>query len=549
LALVSSLYVMNVYDRVIPNRSWETLWMLSIGVIAAILFECAAKLIRSYLTDIAGKKADLIISSALLRRVMAVKMSDRPASSGSYASNLREYESVREFMTSATLLAFVDLPFILLFIGVIGLVGGWLAVVPLTLVPLVILAGILLQRPLSRHINASMRESSQRQGLLVEALDGIETLKLNNAVNWVQRRWDGYTASVARSSIRVKNTSNVIICFSTAVQQLNTVLLVILGTYLIHSDDPHNRITMGALIAAVILSGRALAPLGQIASLATRFQQARLAMQGVNDIVRRPVERESQTHYLTVKDIQGEFRFSDVSFSYKPGLPDALCGLSLCIRPGERVGIIGSIGCGKSTLLKMMVGLYRQNRGQITLDGVAMQQLDPCFVRDKVFLLEQNPRLFLGTLRENLQLSRLPGSLSDVDMINAAGRFGFDRFIRHHPRGLDMQTGEGGQGLSGGQRQMVALTRMVLGSPRVVLLDEPTTGLDLQTESVVLKGLSHWSRGRTMVVVTHRLQVLNIVDRIVVMNEGRVMMDGPRDEILKKLSGKQQSEESRQAAS
>ncbi|EES9699576.1 type I secretion system permease/ATPase, partial [Escherichia coli] len=539
----------NVYDRVIPNRSWETLWMLSIGVIAAILFECAAKLIRSYLTDIAGKKADLIISSALLRRVMAVKMSDRPASSGSYASNLREYESVREFMTSATLLAFVDLPFILLFIGVIGLVGGWLAVVPLTLVPLVILAGILLQRPLSRHINASMRESSQRQGLLVEALDGIETLKLNNAVNWVQRRWDGYTASVARSSIRVKNTSNVIICFSTAVQQLNTVLLVILGTYLIHSDDPHNRITMGALIAAVILSGRALAPLGQIASLATRFQQARLAMQGVNDIVRRPVERESQTHYLTVKDIQGEFRFSDVSFSYKPGLPDALCGLSLCIRPGERVGIIGSIGCGKSTLLKMMVGLYRQNRGQITLDGVAMQQLDPCFVRDKVFLLEQNPRLFLGTLRENLQLSRLPGSLSDVDMINAAGRFGFDRFIRHHPRGLDMQTGEGGQGLSGGQRQMVALTRMVLGSPRVVLLDEPTTGLDLQTESVVLKGLSHWSRGRTMVVVTHRLQVLNIVDRIVVMNEGRVMMDGPRDEILKKLSGKQQSEESRQAAS
>lgn len=267
LALVSSLYVMNVYDRVIPNRSWETLWMLSIGVITAILFECAAKLIRSYLTDVAGKKADLIISSALLRRVMAVKMSDRPASSGSYASNLREYESVREFMTSATLLAFVDLPFILLFISVIGLVGGWLAVVPLTLVPLVILAGILLQRPLSRHINASMRESSQRQGLLVEALDGIETLKLNNAVNWVQRRWDGYTASVARSSIRVKNTSNVIISFSTAIQQINTVLLVILGTYLIHSDDPHNRITMGALIAAVILSGNALAPLGKIASL------------------------------------------------------------------------------------------------------------------------------------------------------------------------------------------------------------------------------------------------------------------------------------------
>ncbi|EGI25771.1 putative cytoplasmic membrane export protein [Escherichia coli TA206] len=549
LALVSSLYVMNVYDRVIPNRSWETLWMLSIGVILAILFECAAKLIRSYLTDIAGKKADLIISSALLRRVMAVKMSDRPVSSGSYASNLREYESVRDFMTSATLLAFVDLPFILLFIGVIWLVGGLLAVVPLTLVPVVILVGVLLQRPLARHINSSVRESSQRQGLLVEALDGIETLKLNNAVNWVQRRWDSYTASVSRSSIRVKNTSNLIISFSAAVQQINTVILVILGTYLIHSDEPHTRITMGALIASVILSGRALAPLGQIASLATRFQQARLAMHGVNEIVRRPVERESQTHYLTVKDIRGEFRFRDVVFAYKSGLPAALSGLSVCIRPGEKVGVIGSVGSGKSTLLKMMVGLYRQNSGEITLDGVSMQQLDPCFVRDKVFLLEQNPRLFLGTLRENLQLSRLPGSVSDVDMINAAGRFGFDQFIRRHPRGLDMQTGEGGTGLSGGQRQLVALTRMVLGSPRVVLLDEPTTGLDLQTESVVLDGLSHWCRERTLVVVTHRLQVLAMVERLIVMSEGRVVMDGPRDEILKRLSGKQEAGDGRLTAS
>ncbi|ECC3555307.1 type I secretion system permease/ATPase [Salmonella enterica subsp. salamae] len=543
LALVSSLYVMNVYDRVIPNRSWETLWMLSIGVILAILFECTAKLIRSYLTDIAGKKADLIISTALLRRVMSIKMSDRPASSGSYANNLREFESVREFMTSATLLTFVDLPFIFLFIGVIWLVGGWLAAVPLTLVPIVVMAGILLQRPLSRHINASMRESSQRQGLLVEALDGIETLKLNNAVNWIQRRWDGYTACVARSSIRVKNTSNLIICFSAAVQQLNTVLLVILGTYLIHSDDPHNRITMGALVASVILSGRALAPLGHIASLATRFQQARLAMQGVNEIAHRPVERESHTNYLTVKDIQGEFRFRDITFTYKPGLPTALSELSVCIRPGEKVGIIGSIGCGKSTLLKMMVGLYRQDRGDITLDGVSMQQLDPYFIREKIYLLEQNPRLFLGSLRENLQLSRLPGSLSDVDMINAAGRLGFDRFIRHHPRGLDMQIGEGGQGLSGGQKQMVALTRMVLCSPQVVLLDEPTTCLDLQTEAVVLNGLSHWCRGRTLVVVTHRLQVLNIVDRLIVMKEGRVMLDGPRKDILKKISGPQQSDE------
>lgn len=285
LALVSSLYVMNVYDRVIPNQTYETLWALSIGVIIAIIFEFIARMIRGHLTDIAGKKADLIISSALFRRVMALRLIDKPVSSGSYANNLREFESVREFMTSASILALVDLPFLLLFVFVIYLVGGYLAIVPLVIISIVLVVSFAVQPKLSARLNESMRESSQRQGLIVEALDGIETLKANNAVNWAQQRWDMFTAKVSAAQIKVKDLSNLVTNFATKMQQLNTVFLVIIGAYMVHAEVEANRITVGAIIASVILSGRALAPVGQIASLAIRFQQAKLALKGVDSIV------------------------------------------------------------------------------------------------------------------------------------------------------------------------------------------------------------------------------------------------------------------------
>ena len=358
LALVSSLYVMNVYDRVIPNRAYETLWVLSIGVILAITFEFVAKLIRGHLTDIAGKKADLIISSALFRRVMALRLAERPASAGSYANNLRDFESVRDFMTSASLLALVDLPFLLLFVGVMFLIAGKLAIVPLVIIPIVILVGFLVQKPLAKYINESMREGSQRQGLAVEAIEGIETLKTNNATNWAQQRWDFYTAKTSASSIKVKDISNFTVNFAVAMQQLNTVFLVLYGTYLIHSDNPAEKITMGALIAAVILSGRALAPLGQIAGLATRFQQARVALQGVNTIVERPIERSPDRQYISLDYMQGSIVFNRVVFGYQKETPPALKEFNLRIQPGEKVGILGRIGSGKTTMLKLAAGLY-----------------------------------------------------------------------------------------------------------------------------------------------------------------------------------------------
>ncbi|HEK2847844.1 TPA: ATP-binding cassette domain-containing protein, partial [Proteus mirabilis] len=430
LALVSSLYVMNVYDRVIPNKSYQTLWVLSIGVIIAILFEFTAKMLRGRLTDIAGKKADLIISSALFRKVTNLKLQEKPISSGSYVNNLRDFESVRDFMTSASLLTLVDMPFLILFVSVIALVGGYLAFVPLTIIPLVIIVGLLAQIPLSKYINESMKESSQRQGLAVEAIEGIETLKTNNAMNWAQKRWDYYTAKTASSSMKVKNISNFVIYFAVMMQQLNTIFLVIIGTYLIHSDDPASKITMGALIATVILSGRALSPLGQIAGLAVRFQQAWVALKGVNGIVERPSERESARKYITLKQINGNIKFQNVSFAYNQDSSSVVKNLSFEIKSGEKVGILGRIGSGKSTTLKLAAGLYPAEQGSITLDDVDIRQIDPHYLRNQILLLEQEPRLFLGSLRENLDLARMDGFSSDQDLIVALKRFGLDKVIK-----------------------------------------------------------------------------------------------------------------------
>ncbi len=540
LALVSSLYVMNVYDRVIPNKSYETLWVLSIGVILAIVFEFVAKMIRGHLTDIAGKKADLIISSAIFRRVMSLDLAEKPASSGAYANNLREFESVRDFMTSASLLVLVDLPFLLLFITVIWLIAGKLALVPLILIPIVMLVGFLAQGPLARYINESMREGAQRQGLAVEAIEGIETLKTNNAASWAQEKWDFYTARSAASSIKTRDLSNFVVNFSVGIQQLNTVLLVIVGTYLIHSPDANSKITMGALIAAVILSGRALAPLAQIANLAIRFQQAKVGMQGLQSIIDRKIERDSEREYISLDRVDGELNLQQVSFKYQDDTPEVVKAVNLQLKPGEKVGILGKIGSGKTTMLKLASGLFTPNQGNVTLDGVDLRQLDPNYLRNQIAMLGQSPRLFLGSLRENLDLARQDGFSSNQELIHALKRFGLEQLIQNHPKGLDMPLGEDGQGLSGGQKQIIALARLTLRHPKVVLLDEPTTGLDQGTEQKALQALGQWCKDKTLLVVTHRMQVLNIVDRIVVMDQGKIVMDGPRDAVLKKLAQNEQ---------
>ena len=328
--------------------------------------------------------------------------------------------------------------------------------------------------------------------------------------------------------------------FSTALQQLNTVFLVIVGTYLVHTSNPDNKITMGALIASVILSGRALAPLAQIAGLATRFQQAWNALQGINAIIERPIERDPKRTYITLNQTQGQITFNQVRFSYQTDSAPALSNVSLQIQAGEKVGILGRIGSGKTTLLKLAAGLYEPQQGNVTLDDVDLRQLDPHFLRHEVALLGQSSRLFLGTLRENLDLARMDGFSSDEDLIRALRRFGLDKMIQNHPQGLDMALGEDGMGLSGGQKQIIGLARLTLRNPKVVLLDEPTSGLDQGTEMQALSAMAQWCQDKTLVVVTHRPQVLQIVNRIVVIDNGLVIMDGPRDAVLQRLMQNEQ---------
>jgi ATP-binding cassette subfamily C protein LapB len=536
LSLAVSLYTMNVYDRVVPNRTYETLWVLTIGACVALLFDFLARTLRGWLLDSAGKRADLEISSGLFRHMLEMRLVDKPASSGSFVNNLRDFESIRDVLTSATLTALIDLPFFLLFVAVIFAIAPMLALVPLVAIVVVALAGAIAQGPLSRLIRESMKEASQRQGLAVEAVEGLETLKVNNAAGHSQQRWEWYTERVADSAARSRHLSSMVINLTATVQQLASIATVVAGVYLIHA----NELTMGGLIGAVILCGRAIAPLGQLAALAVRIQQARSAFDGLQALMDKPVEREADRTYLSLPAVRGELVLDRVDFVHDRQGAGLFRGLSLAIRAGERVAILGRTGSGKSTLLRLGAGLYAPQSGQVTLDGLDLRQIDPADLRSAIGLLPQDARLFLGSLRENLELARRDRAGDDARLIEVMRQFGLDRFVSQHPRGLDMLLGEDGLGLSGGQKRLVGLARVALRDPQVALLDEPTSGLDPATEKQILQALASWQaageRPRTLVIVTHRPQVLDIVDRVIVLEAGRVVADGPRARVLEQLS-------------
>jgi ATP-binding cassette subfamily C protein LapB len=532
LSIAISLYVMNVYDRVVPNRTYETLWVLTVGTLMALAFEFAARMLRGWLIDSAGKRADLEISSGLFARLLSIRLEAKPASSGAFVSNLRDFESIRDVLTSATLTALIDLPFVVLFLAVIFLIAPPLAIVPLVAIALVLIAGVAVQGPLARSIRSSMKDGSQRQGLAVESVEGLETLKVNNAYRFAQQRWQWYTEAVAATSMRSRNLSALVTNFTMTVSQLVTIVTVVWGVTLIHAGQ----LSLGGLIGVVILSGRAIGPLGQVASLAVRLQQARSAFEGLQALIDRPSEREADRSYLALVAPRGDLSFSGVDFSHDRNGPTLFRGFDLHLRAGEKVALLGRTGSGKSTLLRLAAGLYTPTAGMIRIDGIEARQLDPAELRGVVGLVPQQPRLFLGSLRENLELARSDRGPDDARLLWALRALGLDTMIARHPRGLDLQLGEDGAGLSGGQRQLVALTRLLLRDPRIVLLDEPTSGLDQNSEKQVITALGEWARDRTLVVATHRPAALELVDRIIVIEAGRIVLDAPRAAALEQLA-------------
>lgn len=530
LAVATALFIMNVYDRVVPNNAFETLIVLATGTAIAVGFEFLARTLRAWFLDNAGRKADLVLASEIFGQAIGLPMTARPASAGAFAAQLREFEAVRDFITSATLTVLMDIPFVAFFIFVISLVGGPLYQVPLIAVPIVLVVGVIAQIPLAIVTRANLRESALRHGLLVESLEGIEMLKAMRAEGLVRRRYEDYSALTGRSANRARTISAVVLNFTMLVQQCVTIAIVFWGVYLIAAGE----LTMGALVACVILTGRGLAPLHQVASLLTRYQHARNAYFTLNELMAKVPERPRGQRYTHRGEIAGGLGMQDVSFAYPGSRRESLSGLSFSLAAGEHVAVLGRVGSGKSTLLRLAMGLYPPASGTVLVDGVDLAQYDPADLRKAIGFTAQEPMLFRGTLRENITLGR--PQADDEAVLEAARIAGLDGLIDGHPDGLQLPLGERGEGLSGGQRQAVANARAFLLAPAVLLLDEPTSAMDNTTEQQFIARLADFSRGRTLVLVTHKPTLLSLVGRIIVLEGGRLVMDGPRDEVLKRLT-------------
>lgn len=534
LGLASIFFTMNVYDRVVPNQSFVTLWSLAIGVAIAMIFEAISRYVRAHVLDMAGKKADLLMGSMVFHQALAIQMERKPSSAGSFANRLREFESVRDFVTSATLSAVSDLPFVLMFVGVIFAVGGPLGWIPLLLIPIIAAVSAIVQWPLSRVMRENLRESSLKQGVLIESIEGLETLKSVSAEGRMQKRWDEFSALTASSAMKSRELSSAATSFMAFVQQFQTILIVIFGVYLISDGS----LTQGALIATVMLAGRVTAPLSQVMGLALRFQQAKAAMSSLNDLMAMPVDRDPAVDYLPHPSLTGQITLQEVGFTYpQEGMlpnPVILAKANMRVEPGERVAVLGRIGSGKSTLLRLMARLYRPTQGQIFSDGLDATQIDPADWRKAVGYVGQDARLFYGTLRENVMIGR-PDATSD-EFLRVLRLTGLDQMAARHPMGINLPIGENGSGLSGGQRQLVSLARTLLARPKLLLLDEPTSAMDAQTESAFIEHLARATEGQSLVVVTHRPSLVALVTRIVVVDQGGIVMDGPKQEVLASLA-------------
>ncbi len=529
LALASPLFTMNVYDRVIPNSAFPTLWVLATGVFIAYIFDFLLKNLRSHFVDTAGRKADNVISARIFEQMLGMKMAARPPSVGVHAANLKEFETLRDFFTSATVIALIDFPFILLFIVMIWMIAGPVAIVPAVLVPLVIGVGMMLQRPLDKVIKESMRENAFKSGLIFETLSGLETIKAQAAEGHMQRKWEELTELASSTNVKARGIAAFGVNFAVFCSNIVSVCMVVYGTYLIADGD----ITMGALIAAVILSGRAMAPLASVAAILTKYSQSKEALDRLNELMRSPVERSLSQTFISMPVMKGEIRFRDVVFRYPNQKTPALNNISFSIEPGDHVGVIGAVGSGKTTIERLVLNLYQPESGSVQVDGVDVRQIDPADLRRNVGVVQQTPYLFFGSVRENITLGH--ESVPDSAVLRAAEMAGVMDFLRDSEAGLDTQVGERGENLSGGQRQAVAIARALLYDPPMLLLDEPTASIDPGSERRLYGHLRELIKGKTILLVTHKSAVLGLVDKLILMDRGRIVAAGPRDEVIAKL--------------
>jgi ATP-binding cassette subfamily C protein LapB len=523
--LASSLFAMTVYDRVLPNNATASLIGLSIGLGIVVLFDFVLRTLRAYFIDIAGADIDRAVGARVFRQLLEMRLGQRRGSTGALTGLMRELESLRDFFTSATLAAVVDVPFILVNIAVIALLGGWVVLVPVAMIPLVILVGVATHPALDRLSGKAMGEGLAKQSVLVETIGGIETVKTSGAGPLLARRWLDAIASHSDSSLRQRLVSAIGMNVAASAQTLSYAGVVVVGVEMIASHD----LTMGALIACSMLSGRAVAPLAQIATLLTRLTATRAAYRQLDGLMSMAPEGPPG-QALRPARIEGRVALRNVSFAYPGTSEPAIRDVTLSIEPGERIGIVGRVGSGKSTLARLLLGLHEPQEGLIQIDGTDIRQFDPATMRAHVGTALQESVLLTGSIRENIILAR--GGIDDEEMLRAARLSGTHDFIGAIANGYELRLADRGESLSGGQRQSIALARALAGRPPLLVFDEPTSAMDTQSETLLLQRLAEEVEGRTLILITHRPALLRLVTRIVIMDAGRVAVDGPRDEVL-----------------
>ncbi len=529
-ALATPLFVMNVYDRVVPNYAIDTLWVLAIGVGLVFTFDFIMKNLRGYFIDIAGKQIDIRLSSLIFERILDLKMAARPQSVGAFANTVTAFESFRDFITSSTIAVLIDLPFVFIFIAIIGVIAGNLFLIPLIAVPVIIIIGLILQAPLIRLTKESYKHAAEKQATLIESMYGAEAIKVARAESSMQQRWETIIAAASRVGTKLRFFGNLGVNFSLFSQQIATVALVIFGVYKISEGE----ITVGALIACTILTGRALAPMSQVASLLSRYYQSVNALQGLDRVMELPVDRPHGKSPLQRPGFKGDILLKDVTFTYPNSEIASLNSLNIHIKSGEHIGFIGRIGSGKTTIAKLMLGLYEPTEGQIYLDNTDIKQLDPADLRHHIGYVPQDITLFYGTIRDNITLGAR--YVDDSEILRAAALSGVSHFVQSNPQGFDLQVGERGSYLSGGQRQSVSIARALLLRPPMLVMDEPTHAMDDKSEAQLRASISPILPGRTLLVFTHKASMLSLVDRLIVLEQGKIVADGPKDEIIKSLN-------------
>jgi len=527
--LAGTLYAMNIYDRVLPNKAFDTLLVLSIGIFVIYFFDFALRMIRGYFVDIAGKNMDVLLGSFLYQRILGLQFIHRPASAGGLAHYLKEFEGVREFFSSTTIVTLVDIPFAILFLIAIAMISISMVMVPITAIVLILIISFAMQPAMKGSVKNLLSQMEYKHGILMESLSGLETVKSMNAEGRMLHKWEESVSGAALAANRVYYMSLLSSNAIFFIQNAAYVFLIVIGVYEVAAGT----LSVGGLIAATILTTRAIASMGSVVGLTARFNQAYASLKLLDLIVNLPAERPPSMRYIHRNIFEGEIDFIDVEFAYPGQKLKALRNLSFKIKAREKVALIGRMGSGKTTIEKLLLGLYYPNSGTILIDGIDMRQLDPVEIRSSIGYVSQEIFLFRGTVRDNIAIGNV--TADDQQILRASKLAGVDDFVRQHPMGYDMPIGEGGSGLSGGQRQSIAIARALLHDPSILVLDEPSASMDPESEFLLIKRLEEHIPEKTLIVVTHRNSVLSLVDRIIVIDQGRIAADGPRDKILELL--------------